>query len=135
MTRDDEAQRGRTSKRTPYKKRRKCCSKFLSDRRKSLVEKAIKKSQRSNVNLEERKRKRKSISNIHLHHHHRAHLITILMRLNIEAMRARKAQIPDFGWFLRRISTNSLPPHMAQCANNNFCYLYQTDRPNKSCAP
>ena len=89
MTRNDGAQRGRTSKRTPYKKRRKCCSKFLSDRRKSLIEKAIKKSQRSNLNLE-RKIKRKSISNIHLHHH-RAHLIAILMRLNIEAIDGKES--------------------------------------------
>ena len=91
MTRDDGAQRGRTSKRTPYKKRRKRCSKFLTDRRKSLIEKAIKKSRRSNLNLGERKIKRKSISNIHLHHHHRAHLITILMRLNIETIEGKES--------------------------------------------
>ena len=32
--------------------------------------------------------------------------MTILMRVNIEIIRARKAQIPDLGWFLRRVSAN-----------------------------
>ena len=66
-----------------------------------------KKSRRSDIDLEARKAKRKSIGDIHLRHHHQAHLMTILMRVNIETMRAKKAQIPDLGWFLRRISTNT----------------------------
>ena len=79
----------------------------------ALMEKEIphrkgdKKSQRSDINLETKKTKGKSIGDIHLHHHHQAHLMKILMRVNIETMRARKAQIPDLGWFLRRINTNT----------------------------
>ena len=65
------------------------------------------KSRWSDIDLEARKTKRKSIGDIHLRHHNQAHLMTILMRVNVETMRARKAQIPDLGWFLRRISTNT----------------------------
>ena len=65
------------------------------------------KSWRKDIDLEARKTKRKSIGDIHLRHHHQAHLMTILMRVNIETMRARKAQVLDLGWFLRRISTNT----------------------------
>ena len=65
------------------------------------------KSWRNDINLEARKRKRKSTGNIHFRHHHQAHLMTVLMRLNMKTMRARKAKIPDLGWFLRRISTNT----------------------------
>ena len=64
------------------------------------------KSRRNDINLEARKTERKSIGDIHLRHHHQAHLMMILMRVNIEIMRARKAQILDLGWFLRRINTN-----------------------------
>ena len=64
------------------------------------------KSQRNDFDLEERKTKRKK---------HRRYSsspspsssMTILMRVKIETMRARKVQIPDLGWFLRRISTNT----------------------------
>ena len=66
-----------------------------------------KKSRRNDIDLEARKTKRKCIEDIHLRHHHQAHLMTIRMRVNIKTMRARKAQIPDLGWFLRRISTNT----------------------------
>ena len=65
------------------------------------------KSRRIDIYLEAKKRKRKSIGDVHLHHLHQAHLMKILMRVNIEIMKARKAQIPDLGWFLRRISTNT----------------------------
>ena len=71
-------------------------------------QKGHQKSQRNNIDLEARKKKRKSIRDIHLRHHHLAHLITILMRVNIEIMRERKAQILDLGWFLRKISTNTV---------------------------
>ena len=65
------------------------------------------KSRTNDIDLEARKTKRKSIGDIHLRHHHQAYLMTILMRVNIEIMRARKAQIPDLGSFLRRISRNT----------------------------
>ena len=55
------------------------------------------KNQRNNIDLEARKTKRKSVGDIHLRHHHQAHLMTILMRVNIEIMRARKAQTLDLG--------------------------------------
>ena len=55
---------------------------------------------------EEGKTKRKN-RDIRLRHHHQAHLMAILMRVNVEIMRARKVQIPDFEWFLRRISINT----------------------------
>ena len=60
-------------------------------------------SRRKDVNLEARKQKRKRIRDILLH----ADLMTILMRVKTEAVRARKVQIPGLGWFLRRISTNT----------------------------
>ena len=69
--------------------------------------KSNQKCQRNDVDLEPRKTKSKSIGDIHFRHHHQTHLISILTRVNIETMRARKAQIPDLGWFLRRISTNT----------------------------
>ena len=72
-----------------------------------LHQKGDQKSLRNNIDLEARKTKIKSVGDIHLHHHHEAHLMTILMRVNIETLRARKAQIPDLGWFLSRISTNT----------------------------
>ena len=62
-------------------------------------------NRRNDVNLEVRKQKRKPIRHIHLHHHHHAHLLAILMRVKIEGMLARKALIPELGWFLRSIST------------------------------
>ena len=65
------------------------------------------KSRRNDIDLEARKTKRKSIGDIHLRHHHEAHLMTILMRLNIEILGARKVKIIDLGWFLMRISTNT----------------------------
>ena len=68
------------------------------------------KNQRNNIDLEARKTKRKSVGDIHLRHHHQAHLMTILMRVNIEIMRARKAQTLDLGWFLRSISTTTAYP-------------------------
>ena len=66
-----------------------------------------------NVDLEGRKIKRKSIRDIHLDYHLQAHLLMILMGVNIEAMRERKAQIQDLGWFLR-ISTNTTYLLMSQ---------------------
>ena len=89
------------------------------------------KSRRSNINLEARKTKRKSIGDIHLRHHHQAHLMTILMRVNIETIRARKAQMPDLGF--RVVSEQdqykySLPPDMVQYANVNFdTYIKEAD--------
>ena len=65
------------------------------------------KSRRNDIDLEARKTKRKSIADVHLRHLHQAHLMRILMKVKIEIMKARKAQIPDLGWFLRRISTNT----------------------------
>ena len=65
------------------------------------------KSRRNDIDLEARKTKRKSIGDIYLRHHHEAHQMTILMRVNIEILGARKAQIIDLGWFLMRISTNT----------------------------
>ena len=57
------------------------------------------KNRRSDIYLEARKTKRKSIRDIYLRlrHHHQAHLITILMRINIETMSARKVQSPGLG--------------------------------------
>ena len=63
------------------------------------------KCRKHDIDLEARKTKRKSIGDIHLRHHHQAQLMTTLMIVNIEIMKARKAQISDLGWFLRRIST------------------------------
>ena len=53
------------------------------------------KIRRNNINLEATKAKRKSIRYIVLRHHHQAHF----MRVIIETMRARKAQIPAFCGF------------------------------------
>ena len=53
------------------------------------------KSRRNNFGQEARK----SMGDIHLRHHHQVHLMRILMRVNIETVRARKAQIPDLGGF------------------------------------
>ena len=69
--------------------------------------KSDQKCRRNDVDLEPRKTKRKSIGDIRFRHHHQAHLISILMRVNIEAMMVRKAQIPDLVWFLSRIGTNT----------------------------
>ena len=63
-------------------------------------------SRRNDVDIEARKSKRKIISDIHLHHEHQAHLMMIQMRVKVEAMRTRKAQIPDLGW-VQMISTNT----------------------------
>ena len=60
-----------------------------------LPRKGDQKSRRNDIDLEARKAKRKSIRDTHLRHHHQAHLITILMEVIIEIMRARKAQILD----------------------------------------
>ena len=93
------------------RKRPESCSKSSRDR--SIDEEEVphrksnQKCQRNDVDLEPRKTKSKSIGDIHFRHHHQTHLISILTRVNIETMRARKAQIPDLGWFLRRISTNT----------------------------
>ena len=51
-----------------------------------------------------KKNKRKDIGDIHVRHHHQARLMTILMRVNIEIMKARKTKITDLE-FLRWIST------------------------------
>ena len=59
------------------------------------------KRRRNDIDLEARKTKRYKIGDIHLRHHHQAHIIAILMRVNIEIMRARKGQISDLRWFLR----------------------------------
>ena len=61
------------------------------------------KSRRKDVSLEAKKQKRKGIRDILLH----ADLMTILMRVKTEAVRAKKVQIPGLGRFLRRISTNT----------------------------
>ena len=53
-----------------------------------------------------KKNKGKGIGDIHVCHHHQARLMTILMRVNIEIMNARKTQIPDLE-FLRWISANT----------------------------
>ena len=98
----------------PKRKRPKSRSKSSNDRRtdeeRSPPEKAIKIVEKMTL-IEERrswrkKIKIKSIRDIHLDYHLQAHLLMILMGVNIEAMRERKAQIPDLGWFLR-ISTNT----------------------------
>ena len=54
-------------------------------------------SRRNVIYLEARKTRRKSIGDIYLHHHHQAHLMTILMRVNIETIRAQIKHIPDLG--------------------------------------
>ena len=59
------------------------------------------KRRRNDIDLEARKTKRYKIGDINLRHHHQAHIIAILMRVNIEIMRARKGQISDLWWFLR----------------------------------
>ena len=53
------------------------------------------KRRRNDIDLEARKTKRCKIGDIHLLHHHQAHIIAILMKVNIEIMRARKGQISD----------------------------------------
>ena len=55
------------------------------------------KSRRNDACLEATKPKRKSIGDIHLHHQHQAHLMTILMRVKIEELKATKTQILDLG--------------------------------------
>ena len=52
-------------------------------------QKGNQKSRRNDIYLEARKTRRKSIRDIYLRHHHQAHLMTILMRVNIEAIRAQ----------------------------------------------
>ena len=77
-----------------------------------LCPKGNQKSQRNDIDLEARKTKRKSIRDIYLRHQYQAHLKTILMRVNIQTMRPRKAQIPD----------------MAQYANVSFdTYINEAD--------
>ena len=76
-------------------------------KKEDLTEKGDHKCRRNDIDLEARKTKRKSIGDIHFHHHHQAHLMTILMIVNIEIMRARKTLIPDLKWFLRKISTKT----------------------------
>ena len=58
------------------------------------------KSRRNGVDLEATKTKWKSVGDIHFRHHHQAYLMAVLMRVNIETITARKAQIPDLGGFL-----------------------------------
>ena len=65
------------------------------------------KSRRNDIDLEVRKTKRKSIGDTHPRHHHQAHLKMILTGVIKERMGARKVQILDLKWFLRRISTNT----------------------------
>ena len=60
-----------------------------------LCPKGNQKSQRNDIDLEARKTKRKSIRDIYLRHQYQAHLKTILMKVDIQTMRPRKAQIPD----------------------------------------
>ena len=102
---------GEPLKENPKMKRPKSNNKSSCDRstdyERSPSPKRHSKSRRNDVDLETREPNRKSIRNIHPYHHHQAHLMTILIREKIKAMRARKAQIPDLGWFLRRISTNT----------------------------
>ena len=88
------------------------------------------KCRRNDIDLEARKAKRKNTGDIHLHHYHQAHLVKILMRVNIETMRVRQTQIRDFGWFLRMEDQYkySLPPDMTQYANVNFdTYIKEAD--------
>ena len=117
MTRDEGAKRYHLKMREPLKeqpkrKRVKSRSKSSSDRstdeeRSPSSKRWPKKSKKQHWCQEKEARKRKSIGDIHLCHHHQAHLMMMLMMLMIEAMRARKAQIPNLGWFLRRISINT----------------------------
>ena len=87
------------------------------------------KSRKNDINLEARKTKRKSIRDTHLRHHHQAHLMTILMGVNIEIMRARKSTDSRF----RVVSEEdqykySLPPDRVQYANVNFdTYIKEPD--------
>ena len=77
-----------------------------------LCPKGNQKSQRNDIDLEARKTKRKSIRDIYLRHQYQAHLKTILMKVDIQTMRPRKAQIPD----------------MAQYANVSFdTYINEAD--------
>ena len=86
------------------------------------------KSRKNDINLEPRKTKRKSIRD-HLCHHNQAHLMTILMGVNIEIMRARKSTDTRF----RVVSEEdqykySPPPDKAQYANVNFdTYIKEAD--------
>ena len=88
-------------KEEPKRKRPESGSKSSRDR--SIDEEEVphrksnQKCQRNDVDLEPRKTKSKSIGDIHFRHHHQTHLISILTRVNIETMRARKAQTPDLG--------------------------------------
>ena len=94
-------------KRKRPKGRSKSSSDISTDEERSPSPKRRSKRSKKRRHLEARKTKRKSIGNIHLRHHHQVHLMTILMRVNIETMKARKAHTPDLGWFLRRINTNT----------------------------
>ena len=68
------------------------------------------KSRGNDIDLKVRKTKRKSIRDTHPRHHHKTHLMMILMGVIIERIAARKVQIPNLKWFLRRISTNTAYP-------------------------
>ena len=60
-------------------------------------QKGDQRSRRNDVDIQAKKAKRKSIGDIHLHHHYQSYQMTILLRVNLETMRARKAQISDLG--------------------------------------
>ena len=96
-------------------------------------QKGNQKSWRSDINTEARNTKRKTIRHIQLCHHHQNNLMTILMRVNIETMRDTKAQIPDVGWFLTRISTNTAYLQILPNTSTLILILTSNGRPNKGC--
>ena len=82
------------------RKRPESRSKSSSDRstdeeRGSSPKRRSKKSKKGNQSQSKKKTKRKIIGDIHLHHHHQAHLMTILMRVKIEAMIVKKVKIEE----------------------------------------
>ena len=88
---------GEPLKEHPIRKRPKSRSKSSNDRstdeERSPSPKRRSKKSKKRHQSRSKKNKRKSFGNIHLRHHHQAHLMTILIRVNIEIMRAKKAQI------------------------------------------
>ena len=128
---------GEPLKKYPKRKRPKSCSKSSNDRRtdkqRSPSPKRRSKKSKKRHRSRSKKCKKKKHRRYSSSHHHQAHLITILMEVIIEIMRARKAQILDSKWFLRRISTNTAYSQIWHNTLTLILYLYQGGRPNKSC--
>ena len=91
----------------PKRKRPKSRSKSSSNKNTDEERSPSPKRRSKNSTKQHRSRKRKTIGDIYLGHQHQTLLMRVLMRVYIETMRARKAQIADLEWFLRKINTNT----------------------------